>query len=97
MDSNSLYTHGISKRVIYSESVIKMLQHGIEKLNFSDIPFLVLYNLNQTLMGSSSLNTHGISKRVKYSESVNKMLQYGIEKLNFYDSPFLVLYILSKL
>ena len=26
-----LNTHGISKRVIYSESVIKMLQHGIEK------------------------------------------------------------------
>ena len=37
----SLNTHGVSKRVIYSESVIKMLQHGIEKLNFSNSPFLV--------------------------------------------------------
>ena len=37
--SSSLNTHGISKRVIYSESVNKMLQHGIEKSNFSDGPF----------------------------------------------------------
>ena len=36
MGSSSHNTHGISKRVLYSESVIKMLQHGIEKLNFSD-------------------------------------------------------------
>ena len=45
MGSSTLNTHGISKRVIYSESVKKILQHGIEKLNFSDGPFLVLCNL----------------------------------------------------
>ena len=45
MGSSSLNTHGISKRVLYSESVNKMLQHGIEKLNFSDRPFWVLYIL----------------------------------------------------
>ena len=45
MGYSTLNTHGISKRVIYSESVIKMLQHGIEKLNFSNGPFLVLYNV----------------------------------------------------
>ena len=47
MGSSYLNTHGISKRVLYSESVIKMLQHGIEKLNFSDGPFLVLYILTK--------------------------------------------------
>ena len=41
MGSNSLNTHGISKRVIYSESVNKMLQYDIEKSNFSNGPFLV--------------------------------------------------------
>ena len=41
MGSSSVNTHGIFKRVIYSESVNKMLQHGIEKLNFSNSPFLV--------------------------------------------------------
>ena len=88
MGSSSLNTHGISKRVIYSESVNKMLQYGIEKFNFSDSPVFGPIYFNQTLMGSSSLNTHGISKRVVYSESVNKMLQYGIEKLNFSDGRF---------
>ena len=48
MGSSSLNTHGISKRVIYSESVIKMLQHDIEKLNFSNGLFLVLYRSNLT-------------------------------------------------
>ena len=43
--SSSLNSHGISKRVIYSESMNKMLQYGIEKLNFSDSLFLVLYIL----------------------------------------------------
>ena len=47
MGSSSLNTHGILKRVIYSESVSKMLQHGIEKSNFSDGPFLVIYNLTK--------------------------------------------------
>ena len=35
--------HGVLKRVIYSESVNKMLQYGIEKSNFSDGAFLALY------------------------------------------------------
>ena len=47
MGSSSLNTHGIFKRVIYSESVNKMLQHGIEKLNFSDGPFWVLHILTK--------------------------------------------------
>ena len=47
MGSSLLNTHGISKRVIYSESVNKMPQHGIENSNFSDSPFLVLYNLSK--------------------------------------------------
>ena len=47
MGYSLLNTHDIPKRVIYSESVIKMLQHGIEKLNFSDGPFLVLYILTK--------------------------------------------------
>ena len=36
MGCSSLNIDGVSKRVIYSESVSKMLQHGIEKSNFSD-------------------------------------------------------------
>ena len=47
MGSRSLNTHGISKRVIYSEFVNKMLQHGIENLNFSNGPFLVMYILTK--------------------------------------------------
>ena len=41
MGLSSLNTHAVSKRVMYSESVIKMLQHGIEKLNLSNCPILV--------------------------------------------------------
>ena len=33
---NSLNIDGISKRVVYSESVKKMLQNGTEKSNFSE-------------------------------------------------------------
>ena len=36
---SSLNIDGISERVVYSESVNKMLQHGIEKSNFSDGQF----------------------------------------------------------
>ena len=36
MGSSSLNIDGISKRVVYSESVSKMPQLGIEKSNFSD-------------------------------------------------------------
>ena len=61
--SSSLNTHGISKRVIYSESVSKMLQHGIENSNFSDTPS-GSYKFNQTLRGSSLLNIDGVSKSV---------------------------------
>ena len=36
MGCSSLNIDGVSKRVVYSESVKKMLQNGIEKSNFSD-------------------------------------------------------------
>ena len=88
MGCSSLNIDGVSKRVVYSESVKKMLQNGIEKSNFSDSPFSVTYYFNQTLMGCSSLNIDGVSKRVVYSESVKKMLQNGIEKSNFSDGRF---------
>ena len=35
---------GVSKRVVYSESVSKMQQNGIEKSNFSNRQFSVLCN-----------------------------------------------------
>ena len=83
MGCSSLNIDGVSKRIVYSESVNKMLQNGIDKSNFSNRPFSVIYIFNETVMGCSSLNIDGISKRVVYSESVNKMLQHGIEKSNF--------------
>ena len=45
MGSSSLNIDGVSKRAIYSESVNKMLQHGIENSNFSNRPFWVLCTL----------------------------------------------------
>ena len=36
MGCSSHNIDGVSKRVVYSESVKKMLQNGIEKSNFSD-------------------------------------------------------------
>ena len=36
MGCNLLTIDGVSKRVVYSESVKKMLQNGIEKSNFSN-------------------------------------------------------------
>ena len=45
--SSLLNIDGVSKRVVYSESVNKMLQHGIEKSNFSNGPFSVLYILTK--------------------------------------------------
>ena len=39
MGCSSLNIDGVSKRVVYSESVNKMLQYGIEKSNFSDSQF----------------------------------------------------------
>ena len=47
MGSNSLNIDDVSKRVVYSESVNKMLQHGIGKSNFSDRLILVLYILTK--------------------------------------------------
>ena len=62
---SSLNIDGLSKRVVYSESVNKMLQNGIEKSNFSDGPFSVIYIL---MMGCSSLNTRCVFIKVIYSE-----------------------------
>ena len=42
---SSLNIDGVSKRVVYSESVNKMLQNGIEKSNFSEGLFSVIYIL----------------------------------------------------
>ena len=39
MGCSSLNIDGVSKRVVYSESVKKMLQNGIERSNFSDSRF----------------------------------------------------------
>ena len=39
MGCSALNIDGVSKRVVYSESVNKMLQYGIEKSNFSDDQF----------------------------------------------------------
>ena len=47
MGCSSLNIDGVSKRVVYSESVNKVLQHGIEKSNFSDGLFSVLYILTK--------------------------------------------------
>ena len=47
MGCSSLNIDGVSKRVVYSESVNKMLQHGIGKSNFSYGPILVLYILTK--------------------------------------------------
>ena len=41
MGCSSLNIDGISKRVVYSESVNKMLKNGIDKSNFPDRPFSV--------------------------------------------------------
>ena len=44
MGCSSLNNDGVSKRVVYSESVNKMLQNGIEKSNFSEGRFDHLCN-----------------------------------------------------
>ena len=41
MGCSSLNIDSISKRIVYSESVNKMLKNGIDKSNFSDRPFSV--------------------------------------------------------
>ena len=83
MGSSSPNTNGILKRVIYSESVNKMLQHGIGKLNFSNSPFLVLDILIKLLTGSSTLNKQCIFIKVIYSESRKHILQLGSEIFDF--------------
>ena len=45
MGCSSLNIDGVSKQVAYSESVNKMLQYGIEKSNFPNGLFSVLYIL----------------------------------------------------
>ena len=83
MDSSSLNTHGISKRVIYSESVNKM-QHGTL---FQQSAFGTIY-FNQTLMGSSSPNMRCVFMEVIYSESGKHILQHGSEIFDFQDILF---------
>ena len=94
--SSSLNIDGVSKRVIYSDSLSKMLQHGIEKSNFSDGPFSVLCILTK-LGGALARLILTVFQKELYSESVNKMLQHGIEKSNFSNRLFSVLCILTKL
>ena len=75
MGCSSLNIDGVSKRVVYSESVNKMLQNP----TFAMVDSTTYVNLP---------NFDGISKRIVYSESVKKMLQNGMEKSNFCDSRF---------
>ena len=88
MGCSLLNIDGISKRVVYSESVNKMLQHGIEKSNFPNGPFSVPYIFNQTLRGCSLLNTRCIFIKVIYSESGKHILQPGSESFDFHDVVF---------
>ena len=83
MDSSSLNTHGISKRVIYSESVNKILQYGIEKIKLFRWSIFGPKYLNQTLMGSSLLNMKCVFMKVVYSESGKHILQHGSEIYDF--------------
>ena len=87
MGCNSLNIDGISKRVVYSESVNKMLQHGIERELSQQTIFSPKY-FNQTLMGCSSLNTRCVFIKVIYSESGKHILQSGSEILDFHDIAF---------
>ena len=73
MGCSSLNIDGVSKRVVYSESVNKMLQQTV----FGPIYF------NQTLTGCSSLNTRCVFIKVIYSESGKHILQPGSEFLTF--------------
>ena len=49
MGCSLLNIDGVSKRVVYFESLNKMLQNGIEKSNFLDGPFSVLCILTKLL------------------------------------------------
>ena len=88
MGCSSLNIDGISKRVVYSESVNKMLQHGIEKANFSQWTVFGPIYFNQTLRGCSSLNTRCVFIKVTYSESGKHILQPGSEIFDFHDIAF---------
>ena len=65
LSCSSLNIDGISKRVVYSESVNKMLQRGIEKSNFPTVDSTTYVNL-PNCDGCNSLNIDGVSKRVVY-------------------------------
>ena len=56
-----------------------MLQHGIEKSNFSDGQFDHLCKPTKLCWALAHLILMAF-QRVVYSESVNKMLQHGIEQ-----------------
>ena len=65
MGCSSLNIDGVSKRVVYSESVKKMLQNGIEKSYFSDglLQQSTGYQakLNLTVFSESAQCLHGIN------------------------------------
>ena len=82
MGSSLLNTHGISKRVIYSESMKKNATAWHRKIP-NDSLFLVPFFKNQTLMGSSSLNMRCVFIKVTYSESGKHILQLGSENFDF--------------
>ena len=87
MGCSSLNIDGLSKRVVYSESVNKMLQNGIEKSNFPMVNSGPIY-FNQTLMGCGSLNTRCVFIKVIYSESGKHNLQPGSEIFDFHNVVF---------
>ena len=85
MGCNSLTIDGVSKRVVYSESVKKMLQNGIQLFQRS---IFGPWYFNQTLMGCSSLNTRCVFIKVIYSESGKHILQPGSEFFDFHKVAF---------
>ena len=87
MGCSSLNIDGVSKRVVYSESVNKMLQNGIENPTFPTVNSGPIY-FNQTLMGCGSLNTRCVFIKVIYSESGKHNLQSGSEIFDFHNVAF---------
>ena len=76
------------QKVIYSDSLSKMLQQGIEKSQlFQQTVFGPMY-FNQTLRGSSSLNMRCVFIKVIYSESGKHVLQHGSQIFDFHDIVF---------
>ena len=87
MGCSLLNIDDISKRVVYSESVNKMLQHGIENPTFQWTIFGPIY-FYQTLMGCSLLNTRCVLIKLIYSESGKHILQSGSKIYDFHDIAF---------